>query len=171
MRGSKVLGIGVTYKPDVNDVRESPALAVLEHLAAEGATIAYHDPYVPSLELEGKTLRSKRLTPALLAGVDVAVVLAAHSTIDFGEVVKHAPLVFDVIDTWNERSLGGCTYHVAHPGGRNYTTCPVNAYEAEARRIARFFPFGHTPGRMPPPPEERNREFPYTLDLRYRDAC
>ncbi|HET7236891.1 MAG TPA: nucleotide sugar dehydrogenase [Actinomycetota bacterium] len=95
VRGSKVLGVGVTYKPDVNDMRESPALAVLERLAAEGATIVYHDPYVPSLEIDGKTLRSKKLTPSLLSGVDVAVVLAAHSAVDFGEVVKHAPLVFD----------------------------------------------------------------------------
>jgi uncharacterized protein (DUF2126 family)/transglutaminase-like putative cysteine protease len=78
-----------------------------------------------------------------------------------------SPLVFDLYDRWSGRAVAGCTYHVAHPGGRNFERFPVNSYEAESRRLARFFPFGHTAGPYQEPQPVDRPDFPYTLDLRW----
>ncbi len=86
---------------------------------------------------------------------------ALHPTIP-----PHGPLVFDLVDLWSSRSIGGCTYHVSHPGGRNFITRPVNAHEAEGRRLARFQPSGHTPAPMQLKEPAANPDFPLTLDLR-----
>jgi len=86
---------------------------------------------------------------------------ALHPTIGV-----QSPLVFDVVDGWNERAIAGCRYHVTHPGGLSHELFPRNSFEAEGRRGARFWAFGHSPGRREVPVAEPNREFPFTLDLR-----
>jgi uncharacterized protein (DUF2126 family) len=75
-------------------------------------------------------------------------------------------LVFDLVDLWNSRSIGGCTWNVSHPGGLSFDTFPVNAFAAETRRAARFFGTGHTGGKLAAPVPEHNPDYPLTLDLR-----
>ncbi|MBV8266590.1 MAG: transglutaminase family protein, partial [Planctomycetaceae bacterium] len=153
---------------------------VLGEENAPGSTVRYVDSSVERLELKVKGMTDARhvvtcngrrvpLHPTGTNGEFVAGIRfrawqppsCLHPTIPV-----HAPLVFDLVDTWMGRSSGGFTYHVSHPGGRAFDTFPVNAYEAESRRTSRFVPFGHTPGPMEAPIDERNPKAPFTLDLR-----
>ena len=95
LRGAKILGLGVTYKRDTNDVRESPALHVLEGLRKKGSSIYFSDPHVSAISIRGQTLRSVDLTEDLLQSMDCVAVLTDHSTFDYSMIAKHSSLVFD----------------------------------------------------------------------------
>ncbi len=95
VKGSRVLVLGVAYKPGVNDIRESPSIMVLERLASQGAEVSYHDPFVPALRLAGRELRSVPLDAATVAGQDCVAILTAHPGVDHDRVVAEAALVFD----------------------------------------------------------------------------
>ena len=92
---SRVLLIGVAYKPDVSDTRESPALDIIDLLRGRRARVSYHDPLVPRVKVGGLSMRSVALTPARLRASDVAVIVTPHSAVDVQAICRHAPLVFD----------------------------------------------------------------------------
>jgi uncharacterized protein (DUF2126 family) len=157
---------------------------VMGEEGAAGTTVRYVDSTLERLEVRVSGLvdprhvvtvngRALPLQPTGRVGEFVASVryrawaapTSLHPTIGV-----HAPLTIDLVDRWMQHSLGGCQYHVSHPGGRSHDTFPVNAFEAESRRLARYFAIGHTPdGGFAEPvelPAQRSVEFPFTLDLR-----
>jgi UDP-N-acetyl-D-glucosamine dehydrogenase len=95
VRGSSILVLGAAYKRDVSDVRESPALDVMEVLLERGALIEFHDPYVPEVRLEGHTLRSQPYSAALLAAADCVLLITDHSCFDMDAVLASARLLVD----------------------------------------------------------------------------
>ncbi|HEY8024038.1 MAG TPA: transglutaminase family protein [Burkholderiaceae bacterium] len=154
---------------------------VLGEEMGSGGTARYVDSSVERMQLRVRGLTDTRhvvtcngrrlpLHPTGIPGEYVAGVRfrawspwsALHPTIKV-----HSPLRFDLVDTWSGRAIGGCTYHVYHPGGRNEVGAPVNANAAEARRFARFWEHGHTPGAMTVRDEGLNPSFPFTLDMRW----
>jgi uncharacterized protein (DUF2126 family) len=173
-----------------NDVRVELRSAiepwhVLGEEVSGGGTARYVDSSVERLQVLVEGYNESRhivtcngvpvpLQPTSVSGTGVAGVRykawapwsALHPTIGVQD-----PLVFDLIDRWSGRSIGGCTHRVRHPGGRAYDTFPVNAAEAEARRAARFFAHGHTPGavdiaELDALAAATTTEYPRTLDLR-----
>ncbi len=153
---------------------------VLGEEGAVGGTARYVDSSVERLQVKVKGLTNPRhaitcngrklpLHPTGVEGEYVAGVRyrawqppsCLHPTIPID-----TPLVFNVFDLWQKRSLGGATYHVGHPGGLNPQTFPVNAFEAESRRAARFTTMGHLGDQVDVRCEGPNRDYPMTLDLR-----
>ncbi len=153
---------------------------VMGEQGAPGGTVRYVDSSVERLQVSVTGLAPNRyavtcngrrvpLRPTGRVGEFVGAVRyrawqppnALHPTIGV-----HAPLTFDLFDTWMQRSEGGCQYHVTNPGGLSHEIFPVNSFEAESRRLARFSRTGHTPGRFAVAAETVSQEFPFTLDLR-----
>lgn len=156
---------------------------VLGEEGAVGGTARYVDSSLERVQVKVRGLTTDRFTatcngrtvplsPTGVSGEAVAGVRyrawwppsALHPTI-----TPHVPLTFDIVDNWTGRSLAGCRYHVSHPGGRNFEIFPVNAYEAEGRRLARFESDGHTAGPLRPRAARINADYPLTLDLRRQD--
>ena len=95
VKGSKVLVVGVAYKRDINDLRESPALDIMRLLHAHGAVVSYHDPYVPQFSEDGHDYASVPLTPETLDGADAVMIVTDHTNIDYTLIRDHAKLVVD----------------------------------------------------------------------------
>jgi len=95
VRGSRVLVLGVAYKADIDDVRESPSLDILDLLEQEGAKVGFSDPYIDTVRHAGRVLHSTPFRPSALRSVDCVVIATAHKVFDYAQVAKHAKTIVD----------------------------------------------------------------------------
>jgi len=107
LRGSRVLVLGVSYKADIDDVRESPSLDIMETLTGDGVAVSYADPHVPSIRFQGRTLSRKPLTPSALRGADCVIIATAHAAFDYRMISKHARLIVDTRNALKGRRTRG----------------------------------------------------------------
>jgi uncharacterized protein (DUF2126 family) len=172
---------GIVHRGVALDLRNAlEPWHVMGEEAGAGGTVRYVDSSVERIQVKLSNLDGDRhhvtcngrmvpLAPTGTRGEFVAGVRYrawAPASCLHPTIAPHTPLVFDLVDRWTGEAVAGCTYHVAHPGGRNYEGFPVNSYEAEARRRARFFPFGHTHGPLRVDGGAVHPDYPNTLDLR-----
>ena len=95
VHGSRIFIIGVTYKKDVRDVRESPAVEIINLIIEKGGIVSYHDPYVPEIEVGNSKFRSVALNKPILEVADCVVIITDHSSIDYQFLIKNASLIID----------------------------------------------------------------------------
>jgi UDP-N-acetyl-D-glucosamine dehydrogenase len=106
LKGAQVLVLGVAYKRDIDDLRESPALDVMATLLGRHAQVSYHDPYVPTLRLNGGTFQSVPLSPEVLSAADCVVIITDHSTFDWGMITQNVRLIVDTRNALKRVSHG-----------------------------------------------------------------
>jgi UDP-N-acetyl-D-glucosamine dehydrogenase len=115
VNGSRVLLLGMAYKPNVDDTRESPALDILQLLLERGAEVFYHDPHVPSISLDGRGYESVELNAKTLEGADVTIITTDHAALDYDLVLEHARIVVDPRNALGHRTGKAAVYPLAGP--------------------------------------------------------
>jgi UDP-N-acetyl-D-glucosamine dehydrogenase len=133
LKGSRVLVLGVAYKRDVDDTRESPSLEVIRHLAAGGARVDYADPHVPTLEVAGRTMTAVALSPAVLRSYDAVVVATDHRAFPWDEIAREAPMIVDARGAVPAAKVAGTLWTLSGPAVRGGRSPAADAAAKPAR--------------------------------------